>query len=181
MRHSFLPAEEQKVLKRGYHIHVVIVGLFLLSVAGLIGIGSLFPAFTHVHTEEQTQLKIAASIRKNKDERGIVVIEDALRSDAALLVALSDQGSATAQPSSIIGDVITARGSIKITSIALNEITATSTTITVQGNAPTRESLVSFKTRMENTAAGAHADLPLSALATSKNIPFSMNIFLPLP
>ncbi|MEN9523974.1 MAG: hypothetical protein RL536_43 [Candidatus Parcubacteria bacterium] len=174
MRHSFLPEVEQKILIRGYHVRVAVVLLFLISLAGLIGIGSLFPAYISGFTEEQSQNKLVASIKKNTDADNVSRLRDELLTDAkrinSLLVATPFQ------PSDVIEQIVTLRGVTRITSISVNEIGSTTATLTLQGVAPTRESLVDLKNRLESVTAGHKVDLPISGLAKSKDLPFSFNI-----
>lgn len=175
MRHSFLPNQEQKILKRGYRIRATIVLLFFLSIAGLVGIGSLFPSYIHVYTEERSELEKVASLRENKDTSGLVAIEKELQSDTAKISVLS-KISTTVHPSSLIEDMVNTRGQVRLTSIVLSSVSTSTAVIVIQGVAPTRESLVAFKTRLEGLAIGNKVDLPISGFAKSRDIPFSLRV-----
>ncbi|MEN9912700.1 MAG: hypothetical protein RLY66_108 [Candidatus Parcubacteria bacterium] len=180
MRHSFLPSQDQKALKKRYRLHATVVALFLLSVVGIIGIGSLFPAYVEVSFEERDQ---NASLKDGADKEGVQSIADIiseLQSDAILTRELSN--TLTEERSSdFIKEVISARASVKVHSISIPEVSTTSAVIVIQGIAPTRESLVSFKTRLEGLANGNKVELPISELAKSKDIPFSFKFTRLLP
>ena len=51
----------------------------------------------------------------------------------------------------------------------------------VQGIAPTREALVSYKNRLEGLTIGNKVELPISELAKSKDIRFSLRFTRTLP
>lgn len=180
MRHSFLPNSEQDKLKRGYRVHVTIVALFLLSVVGLIGLGSLFPAFISVYTEEQMQLNTVASLKGSKDTDESTLIQKKLQTDSSMITTLS-QVAGTVRPSAIVMRMIETRGPVKISSIVLTEVSSTTAIAVIQGVAPTRESLVSFKTRLESLTPGNKVELPISGFARSKDLPFSLRITHKLP
>lgn len=180
MRYIFLPNKEQSILKRGYLIRLAVVAMFLLSVVGLIGIGSLFPAYVYVYTEEQSQIKIVDSLKKDKAGTNITSMQDELSADEKKVKTLTNASMSTL-PSSLIERVIVARGQVRITSIILNDISTTTAIITLGGIAPTRESLVAFKSKLENLSIGNKVDLPISGFAKSKDIPFSLKVTHILP
>jgi hypothetical protein len=180
MRYIFLPNKEQSILKRRYLIRVAIVGLFLLSVVGLIGIGSLFPAYLSVYVEEQTQINTVASLKKDQVGTSISRLQDEMKSDAEKIRVLSSK-SAGAIPSELIELIAGLRGQVRITSIILNDIGTTTAAITLGGIAPTRESLVSFKNNLQELSINNKVDLPISGFAKSKDIPFNLKLIHLLP
>lgn len=180
MRHSFLPANEQNALKRIYRVHLSIVALFMLSLAGLIGIGSLFPAFISAYTEERAQIRATASLQKDKDSDESMRIQRELRADNSIVVSLSETVSLVRQ-STIISRLAEARGPVHISAITITEMSTTTATATIQGVAPTREALVAFKTRLEGLSPGNKVDLPIAGFAKSKDIPFSLKLSHILP
>lgn len=180
MRHIFLPNKEQTILKRRYLIRVAIVLFFLFSVSGLIGISSLFPTYISLNTEEQSQIKMVNLLKKNKDNSGIARLQNELKADADKIQILAAV-SVGATPSDLIERIIVARGQVHITSIIINEVSTTTANITLGGVAPTRESLVAFKTRLQGLSVGNKVDLPISGFAKSKDIPFSLKVIHILP
>lgn len=180
MRHSFLPAPEQKKLKSVYRVHVAIVALFLVSVAGLIGLGSLFPAFMVAYSEEHIQLETVASLKENKDTSESARIQKELQSDGARIVALA-QVATVVRPSAVIARVVEVRGPVRLSSIVLSELSTSTAIIVIQGVAPTREALVSFKTRLEALSPGNKVELPISGFAKSTDLPFSLKVNHKLP
>ncbi|MES2216694.1 MAG: hypothetical protein V4481_05380 [Patescibacteria group bacterium] len=180
MQHTLVPIHERKLIRKEYHIRVWIVALFAVSVAGVIGVAALFPGFMKASLEERTQLDAIASLEKNKSANGITAIEQELATDKILLAALGE-GTDRRLTSAEIEAVITVKGTVKLTGITVSRASDGVVSIVVQGTAPTRESLLSFKTRVEAQIPGTAATLPISQLAKSSNIQFSMQIVRPKP
>ncbi len=171
MRHSFLPEKEQSTLRRGYLVRIAIAMLFLLSLAGLIGVGSLFPAYIYGYTEEKSQDKVAATLKENQNVDTVTKLRNELLVDATRMQKLSVNSALV--PTDIIEQIISSRGQVPFDSIFIDDVGTTTLTVTVNGVAPTRESLVSLRNRLQVFAVGNKIDLPISGLAKNKDIPFT--------
>jgi len=180
MRYIFLPDQEQTILKRRYLMRIVIVAFFLLAVGGLVGVVSLFPTYISLYTEEQSQIKMATLLKKDQDNSGVASLQNELKSDSDKIQILSAVSTGVT-PSDLIERIIVARGQVHITSIVLNDIGTTTATITLGGVAPTRESLVAFKTRLQGLSVGNKVDLPITIFDKSKDINFSLKVTHILP
>ncbi|MBP6858511.1 MAG: hypothetical protein KBC33_01615 [Candidatus Pacebacteria bacterium] len=152
----------------------------MLSVVGVIGIGSLFPAYVKVSFEERGQAALLQGDMGGQASGGIAEMTRELQEDTMLMRELS-RTLGGQRPSTLVKDVVSARGSVKIQSIVVSDISTTSAVMVIQGVAATRESLVSFKTRLENMSVGNKVELPISELAKSKDIPFSLRFTRVLP
>lgn len=168
------------MLRRSYYVHVTVVALFLVCVSVIIGIGSLFPSFMSAYTEEQTQLDTVRSLKDNKDAQESSRIQKELQADNAKLTVLSTLAT-TIRPSVVIGRVLEVRGPVQVSSVVISDLSTSTATIVMQGVAPTRESLVAFKTRLEGLSPGNKVDLPIAGFARSKDLPFSMKVLHNLP
>ncbi|MEK7609868.1 MAG: hypothetical protein AAB470_01975 [Patescibacteria group bacterium] len=175
MRHSFLPIQEQKIFKKEYLYHIAVVALFLLAATGLVGVCSLFPAYIYVYIEGSSINDTIVSSGKDKNISEILGIEKELRSDMLLINSLSESFSSI-RYSDLIEQITSARGPISIDSIRFESISTSTATIFLSGTAPTRESLISFKTRLETLNKGNKVDLPISGLAKNKDISFSLKV-----
>jgi hypothetical protein len=178
MQHTLVPPHERSLLRREYHVRAWIVALFAFSLAGAIGVAGLFPAFMRGTLEERLQLAAIASLEENKNASNAAAIEQELASDKILLAALAD-GTNQKLLSAEIGELISRKGSVRLASIAVNRLPEGKVKMIIQGTAPTRESLLSLKTRIETQVPGAAVTLPISQLAKSANIQFSLEIILP--
>lgn len=163
-----------------YHTRVVIVALFMCSLALLIGIGSLFPSYMTAYTEEQAQLDAVRSLKDTKDATESARIQKELKADNAHLTVL-ETVAATVRPSHIITRLLEVKGQVLISSLVITEMSSTTATVIIQGVAPTRESLVAFKTRLEGLSLDNKVDLPIAGFARSKDLPFSLKVLHHLP
>ncbi len=179
MDYTFLPYTEEKDLKRKYRIRASIVLLFFLSVSGVIGIGSLFPAYIHASLEESVHLRDIAALK----EGGIDTLKTTEQDLSASTALMSDlAGSITPGPfSGVVASIASARGNVQINSFSLSRVTPASISIAIQGLAPTRSSLLSFKSRLDALAPGISVTLPVSELAHDTDIQFSIEITEPMP
>ena len=178
MRHTLIPFPDRKKLRHEYRIRVAIVLCFMLSVAGIIGSASLFPTFIRVQREDKDARVAADILKKNKDANGVTDIEKQLAEGNILLGVLA---SSLHRPmlSAAIADLVGTRQQITITSVAMSRSQSTTTRsadVILQGKAPTRESLLSFKDRIEKGIPGSKVDLPISELSKSRDIQFSITV-----
>lgn len=180
MQHTLIPLHERIALRREYRTRVVIVFLFAISISIAIGLGALFPAFAQVSLEERQQLETIASLKKGKDTSGISGIESEFGRDRALVNSLLIR-SAPFSYSRVVEDVIRIRGQVKIRAISVEQVATTTLAIIIQGIAPTRDALLAYHDRLENQAFGNSVDLPISELAKSKDIPFSLKLTETMP
>jgi hypothetical protein len=180
MQHTLLPTPERVALRREYHVRVWIIALFAVSVAGTIGVAALFPAYIRGSLEERLQLGAIAALEKDKSASGIGNVEQELAADKILLAALAESSDRELL-STEISNLLALRGTVKLSAISANRKEDESVELTLQGIAPTRESLLSFKARIENLTPGTSVTLPISQLAKSTNIQFSMLIVKPKP
>ena len=173
MRHTLLPYPARRALRKEYRIRALVVLCFMLSCAGVIGIGSLFPGFIHAISEERSQINTIASLQEGKKDSGILEIEKELAEDATLLSALLSL-TPHDDMSKRIAKIAEIRGVVDITSISMERSGTTSVAYIIQGLAPTRDSLLSFKTRLEQLVPGGTVELPISELAKSTDVQFSL-------
>jgi hypothetical protein len=175
MRHSYLPNIEQKQIKKIYRIRVAVVMLLFISAVAIIGSISLLPSYLEVYKESQSQLGNIKSIKDNPKNNRVSEIENELNSDKNLISILSSVDER--KFSEMIQDIVSIRGNLTISSIIVDRIPGTSAmSVGLQGKSPDRESLVSFKKRLEGLKSGNKVDLPISDLTQSKNIQFTLKL-----
>lgn len=180
MLHTLLPPKERKALRREYRLRASIVLLFALCVAGVVGVVSLFPAFIRSIAEQAAAENQLASIKKEKDQSGLTAIQQQVAIGQKLLTALL-QGTGRPALSLLAEELVRERGHVRITSLAVNYAGTTTAAATIQGVAPTRDSLLSFKNSLETDLPGSKVNLPVSELAKSADIAFSVQITISLP
>lgn len=173
MNYTFLPQIERNKLKREYRIRASVVSLFVLSVVMIIGIAALFPTFISSKIVEKNELARIAEINKTNNESGLEIIKTQLNRDNILMNSVEDAVS-TPTFYTAVKDIVTAKGSVKLYSIAVTGFSTTTIDVVIQGLAPSRDSLIAFKNRLETSLPGSSANLPLSDLAKNKDIQFSL-------
>ena len=179
MLYTLIPSPERKALHREYARRTAIVILFAASLVGTIGIGSLFPSFIRAATEAasaKSQLDLAT---KSKNKKGLSDIQQQVAMGQSSMIVLTS-GIDRTRLSFLVESIVKQRDTVRINSISLNSVSSSSAEAVISGSAPTRDSLVSFKTRLESSGV-ISVDLPVSELAKSTNVPFSINLKFRIP
>lgn len=161
-------------------MRVIIVGCFITSFVIIVGIAALVPTYIRARNAEQEQLDTISVFKNNQATSGVDAITEELKADNNILKVLHTTNNRP-RPSEAIEDVVNARGNVTITSVSYETISTTTIVIVVQGKAPTRESLLSFKGRLESFSKDTKVELPVSQLASSINIQFALRISYPTP
>lgn len=177
MLHTLLPTPERRALRREYRIRALTVFLFALSVAGVLGVALLSPAFIRASAEQASAENDLSAIKKAKDLSGLTAIQQQVAIGQKLLGVLSG-GLAHPNLSLLIEGLTRERATVRITSIDIAYTATTTVLATIQGLAPTRDMLLSFKSRLERDEPGSKVDLPVAELAKSTDIPFSIKVTL---
>lgn len=180
MRHTLLPTAEKIVLRREYYSRVTIVACFVVSAAILVGVAALLPAYLRARDAETDSLSQIASLKSGENESGRVAMMAELKADGQSLRRLS-KNIGQARVSAILEQIVSMRGNIKLSALNHSPVSTSTVAVNIQGVAPTRNALIQFKSRLESLYPGAKAELPISELAASSNVRFSMRLSYPLP
>jgi hypothetical protein len=178
MDYTFLPYNEQRAIKREYRVRAAIVLLFFLSVAIIVGVGSLFPAYIHASQEEASRLRDVAAL-KNADETKALESTEKDLEESTILMSNLASSTETGPFSEAIATIAAIRGPVAITSFAVEQPSPSIVSIIIQGQAPTRDALLAFKNRLDGLAPGTSVDLPISELARDSDIQFSVQVTEP--
>ncbi|MFA6601445.1 MAG: hypothetical protein WCT02_01095 [Candidatus Paceibacterota bacterium] len=175
MRHTLLPLHERIVLRREYYIRALVVLFFTLSLAGLLGIAALFPAFSSASEAVRVSREAVSSLKKSKTDSGLMALQQEMIQSQGVLNSLGSR-SEVMKTGDFIGGIIQIKGPLRFSSIAIGQISSTTAMATIHGIAPTRDSLLAFKSRFEGLTPGNKVDLPVSTLSKSTNIEFTFQI-----
>ncbi len=176
MRHTLIPTDLKKALRHEYRVRATIVFLFMISIAWVIGIVSLLPSFIHVKTEKDTINKSLATLQGSPIKKGVIDVGNDIAKQSDMLALFNKQTGGMTSNSSIITSIVGARGNVKLTSLAISRTATTSILVIIQGVAPTRDALINFKNLLSSSVPGNKVDLPISELAMSKDIHFSITM-----
>ncbi len=150
-----------------------------MSCSVLAGIISLAPAYVYSYTREKEVLNRLTELQKNREDGGLIAIKKEL-TDTSAMIKKVKEGDSSIIYSSIVYNIINHKpAGVSINSFDLSSTgaTATSTIIVVmQGKANTRESLVTFKDRLTKDPLITKVELPVSDLAKSRDISYSIKI-----
>ena len=181
IHYTLLPEKEMKSLKREYRTRVFIVLCFFVSCGIIIGIIYLFPAFILSYSQGKDSLEKIDTIQKSRELRGIDTISEELSDNYQMIKKLKTDNGMT-KVSEIVFEISKLRPSqISLTSFQINKTKETATSsisVIIQGKAAARESLITFKKNLENDKRIIKVELPVSDLAKSKNISFSVRLTL---
>ncbi len=173
MSYTFLPLPEQQGIKREYRLRVLIVFLFFLSIALIVGVGSLFPAYIYSVLAERLHLEQVAAFKKSVDAVSIATTQKQLGQSSALATSLA--GYIQPSPfSQAIESIVGVKGAIMLHSLSFEYVAPSTMKVTLTGIAPTRADLLAFKSRLNGVAKKVTVDLPISALTRDANIDFSI-------
>jgi hypothetical protein len=166
-----MPKLEQNKLKNVYRTHVLIVTLFFISVSGVIGCAALFPVYVQVSNEVRSMSKVSKDATLSTK---ISTIQTELENHKKLMAALNQP--AEVPLSTRIQNIVALRGVTTISSILIERTSTTSVTSVIQGKAPTRDSLIALKKRLEDIGPGTKVELPNSDLTKKTDISYSIRI-----
>ncbi len=146
----------------------------MLAFACVVGIVSLFPSYIQARVARQSISNKNVQASSTEDARYTLLRRELSQSASQVtLLAQSTQGPTA---STLIEGVIRLRDTVKITSLSVSRDGVSPTKLVVRGNAPTRDTLLAFRDRLEAQPQIDHVDLPVSQLTKSASIQFSLEI-----
>jgi hypothetical protein len=146
-----------------------------LLVAGSI---LLLPAYMRAKYEEKQQLQTINDLKSGKGKENYSAIISELASNS-LALGILENTFLEERPSDAIDRIINLRKEVHLNSISYSILGTTTIEMVIEGTAPNRTSLLSFKDRLLSARSNANVDLPLSELVKSSNIPFSLKVTYP--
>lgn len=175
MRHTLLPLQERIVLRREYYKRIILVFCLTFSLATFVGMAFLAPTFIRALSTER---EVGGDNTNITNGSGNTDLKNARQSFARSLVMMNSlkEGVGSPRISDLVNDVVDIRETVRFTSFTATKVSTTTFTMVVQGVSPTRNALLAFKSNFESMAVGNKVDLPVSELAKSSNIQFSLKL-----
>ena len=180
MHHTLIPLAERKRLHREYYMRVTIVSVVAISCAIIVGVAALFPAYIRAWFDRYAAQGAVAAVRSTANaDKQLNAAKAELGSDNMLVTTLV----ADEQPrfSDLVRSIAAVRRSVLIAGFSFAFADAKTISVTLSGVAPTRDDLLSFKARLEAAFPGTKIDIPISQLAKSSNIQYSLKFNLQTP
>lgn len=153
----------------------------MISTTFIAGFIFLLPAYMRAISEEQSQVEAVAELRHENYGKNDATIISKLSFDSSALLILGNS-LLRERPSDVIERVVDLRDKdVRLNSLSYSVSGTSTAEVVVQGIAQNRSSLLSFKDRLGDIAPQTRINLPLSELAKSSSIPFSLKIVYKIP
>ncbi|OGG47469.1 hypothetical protein A2671_00755 [Candidatus Kaiserbacteria bacterium RIFCSPHIGHO2_01_FULL_49_13] len=170
---NLLPEEEKRALEREYILRLSAVCLGMATGVVLIGIAGLMPAFLFLQEKRvalETQVQAVDEYLKTQGTERVTAEFRSISSKVAILDVLRK----TIDTPEFIDGIIAARPSgVTLTGVVLSQSGAVGK-ITLEGFAARRTDLATFVETLQNTKHFTSVDFPISNLADSENLTFSI-------
>ena len=169
---TFLPEEHKDAVVRKYRLKLVVVYIGLSCVLFATGFVLTIPSYAILYVKRQTSLIEERAAAARGADKSIADEVKILKEETAVAKSASEQVSIT-----VLLDKILSKQSagILISSITIKKGAETGT-ISVEGKATSRDSLVAFSKSLQGEPSFTKVDLPVASLAKSKDLPWMITI-----
>ncbi|MBI4086689.1 hypothetical protein HY416_01760 [Candidatus Kaiserbacteria bacterium] len=175
---NFLSPEAKQAVKREYFTRVVSVWMLLLAAVATVGAALLGPTYVLLIRQLDALSQEIITLEKESDTEQYLATREALSGahDLALQLAVSYSGPT---PSQILTEVRKSQtDAIVIYGFSYERAVGRPDAVTVRGTASTREALAQFTAALERNPLFARAEVPVSDLASDRELPFTLTIVL---
>jgi hypothetical protein len=172
---NLLREEDKKIVRKEYTLRVIIVALALVFTATLINGAFLLPSYFLIQSKEQNARRHREMAEQLVGLREKNTAASAL-SETKEIISILSLNESHIQLKDIFEIIVES----KPDGVSLNgmfyEKQGSKNIITITGIALGRENLLSFNKRLEREALFQNVALPISNLASDKNIKFSIRV-----
>ncbi len=175
---NLIPKEEKKENAKVFYGRLLILFLFMLGLSIFIGFVSLLPAY-FISSAKYTDTNQKLETQKNEplpspSEEALAIVES-LNLKLKLVENIQDNQFVVSKR--IIDAVISNKmPDIKITDIAYVNDPSNGKKVNIEGTAPSREILLSFRLALEKDQSFKQVDLPISNFVKGSDIQFSLSL-----
>lgn len=178
---NLLPITEKENLKKGFNIRFMILLSILISVAFILGVIMLSPAYFLIkgNLVIATSVNSVAEDQDKEMEKQILELPTEIDIKLKFLQTHMASKKTTDSLSKVISN-LPKKVSLNTISFKRNqgEKEKKGITVSIFGIAADRESLVAFDTALKTSNTFSTIDIPVSSLTKDKNLPFSANLFI---
>lgn len=175
---NLIPKVEKQKMIRSFYYRFTTICLLAFSLSVLIGVIAMSPSYFLVYVKKDLADK-RLETQKNElmpvpDQQTVLAIEDLNHK----LDLIRDAEKNKFLVSEKVVDAILAKkiADIKITEIGYKNDALGGRSINIQGLAPSREALLSFRLGLEKDENFKQVDLPISNFVKGSNIEFSLSL-----
>lgn len=171
---NLIPPSAQVQVTKEYWIRVVSVWLFLVGTAIFLVTILNIPSYVLVHNQLDTYLLEFTNAATNKDSFTAAEASIVRTNTIAMLLAKPQDGISFTE---VVSELEKSKSTgIIIFDFAITKVKDVIATITITGQADSRESLSLFRDTLDANPSFGKVTLPLSSLAKDKEIPFTITI-----
>jgi len=174
---NLIPPYRKRYLSRDYAYRLGVVAVWLLTILTLIHGLLLIPSYWYAHQQIRTREAQLATLKASSSDATAQDLKtriDALEKSAKQLAGLGTQATASA---AIQGVLAAPRTGIQVHGITYTpSATVDANRMTIMGTAATRESLQRYIEQLDALTYVTKAELPISAYAREKDIPFTITL-----
>ncbi|MFA6095851.1 MAG: PilN domain-containing protein [Candidatus Paceibacterota bacterium] len=171
---TFLPREQRSRVAREYKKRLLSLYVAVLTFVGIVWIVSLVPSLILVKAHRDAAMIERGAIRDSAISKGADDTERLVKETGAKLASLGPLSGEKALSSAVAELLTHVSGDVRISSISVRR--GNPSTTGISGIAATREALVAFSKSLQGDAFFQKVELPVSTLAKSKDISFSLNL-----
>lgn len=172
---NLLPAAYRKKVTIEYRLRVAVVVFSLILIIAVVGIALLTPSYFLSRSKRDSASEQKAFIERSIEFRESEISAELLRKTRDRLVLLADDGNRMSF-TEIIEKLIRDKGiGVAISGISHVRLGGTGT-LTITGEALQRDSLLAFKKALDREASFSSVSLPISDLAKSRDIEFTLTL-----
>ncbi len=168
---NLIPPQAQKIVRREYLARVVALWLLLVAIAVVLVTLLFIPVYVLI--ENQTEAYAGEFVEAEGQSDQFTSISATITQTNSLATSLLEHGQRPVAISTYLAVVMEAAPA----GIDVNLFTVQgNTALTIGGTAKTRTQLAAYKEALEATDYFERVELPISALASERNIKFTMQL-----
>ncbi len=175
---NLIPKEEKKMMMRRFYYRLIVLFVVMFGFISMILFVSLLPSYFFssvkknvINEKLEMQKKESVSL---PDQQTLTIIEDLNKK--MNLIENAEKNQFLVSQKIINAVILKKMPTVKITDILYEDNSPKGKKINVEGTAPSREILLSFRRALEGDIAFSQVDLPISNFVKGSNIKFFLSL-----
>jgi Tfp pilus assembly protein PilN len=178
---NLLPTAHERSLKRDYYLRLISLVALMLSLVIFLGGLLLIPSYFLARASADASTRYVAALEETVGLRERSGVGATVATLAERVRILNEYAAAPVTPGIVTALIGAMPKGIALTSLSITR-TSAGASVSINGSAASRDALLSFATALKDVHAFSGVALPVSQLASDKDIPFSLSfIFTPAP
>ena len=175
---NLIPKAEKKRMLKGFYSRLVVLFLVMLGLISFVAFGVILPSY-FISSVREGVIQGKLEIQKKElvslpDQQTLLVVEDL--DQKMKLIEKAEKNKFIVSQKVINAVILQKASTIKITDISYEDNGIKGKKISVEGSAPSREVLLSFRRALEEDIAFSRVDLPISNFVKGSNIKFYLSL-----